>query len=207
VDQEGMNLVQMDLLKEIANIGTGHSAMALSQMLGRGVDMFVPDVEQIPLEEISSFFGNPELPVCAVLARCDENLPLNLMLIMPESDSRALSEIMLSSITLPSDLGMAEALRESALSEAGNIILGAFISAVGDFMKVELPLSVPAVAHDMLGAILDVIISIFGVTGDTAFLADTRMTIPEEGNRVFSARVFLVPDPDSLGEFMRLLGF
>jgi len=201
-----LNPNQKDALKELANIGTGHSARVLSQIIGKRVDMVVPAVEQIPLEEVSSFFGDPETPVCAVFSRCDKNISINLILIMSEADSRSISELMLSQIPLPSDLALVESLRESALAEAGNIILGAFITAVGDLMRIDLPLSVPAVAHDMLGAIMDVIISIFGISGDTAFLVNTRLTIPEENNRAFSARVLLVPDPDAFESFFRLLG-
>lgn len=193
-------------MKELANIGTGHSAMVLSQIIGKRVDMVVPAVEQIPLEEVSSFFGDPEEPVCAVLSRCEKHLQINLILIMSETDSLALSELMLAQIPLPSDIGLIETIRESALSEAGNIILGAFITAVGDLMRIDLPLSVPAVAHDMLGAIMDVIVSIFGVSGDTAFLVNTTLTFPEERNRFFSARVLLVPDPDAFESFFELLG-
>lgn len=197
---------QKDALKELANIGTGHSARVLSQIIGKRVDMVVPAVEQIPLEEVSSFFGDPEDPVCAILTRCEKHLQINLILMMSEADSRALSELMLTQIPLPSEIALVEALRESALSESGNIILGAFITAVGDLMRIELPLSVPAVAHDMLGAIMDVIVSIFGVSGDTAFLVNTALSFPEERNRFFSARVLLVPDPDAFESFFALLG-
>jgi chemotaxis protein CheC len=200
-----MTPLQKDAMKELANIGTGHAARALSELVGKHVNMAVPLVEQISLEEVSSHFGDPEMVVCAILARCETIVPSNLVFIMPEEDSQELAEEMLGLVSDTGDFDRAE-IAESALSEAGNIILSAFMSALGDMLGVNLPLSVPAVAHDMLGAIMDIMIAIFGVSGDTAFLVTTPLTFPEDSSRIFSGRILLVPDPDALEGFFGLLG-
>jgi chemotaxis protein CheC len=200
-----MTPMQKDAMKELANIGTGHAARALSELVGKRVDMAVPLVEQISLEEVSSHFGHPETVVCAILARCETVVPSNLVFIMPEEDSGELAEEMLGLVSDTGDFDRAE-LAESALSEAGNIILSAFMSALGDMLGVNLPLSVPAVAHDMLGSIMDIMIAIFGVSGDTAFLVNTPLTFPEDSSRIFSGRILMVPDPDALEGFFGLLG-
>lgn len=200
-----MTPLQKDAMKELANIGTGHAARALSELVGKHVNMAVPMVEQISLEEVSSHFGDPETVVCAILARCETIVPSNLVFFMPEEDSQELAEEMLGLVADTGNFDRAE-IAESALSEAGNIILSAFMSALGDMLDVNLPLSVPAVAHDMLGAIMDIMIAIFGVSGDTAFLVTTPLTFPEDSNRLFSGKILMVPDPDALEAFFGLLG-
>ncbi len=48
---------QMDVLKEVGNIGAGNAATALSQLLNRPIDMGVPTVQMLPFEEVSEKVG------------------------------------------------------------------------------------------------------------------------------------------------------
>jgi len=201
-----MNALQIDAMKELANIGTGNAATALSELIGKRVELSVPRVDIIPLEEVSTLFGDPETPVCAVLAECESSLEAVMVLVMPLEDAEELSEILLSSISLHIQEEKRAEIKESSLAEAGNIILGAFISALGDMLNIRLPLSVPSIAFDMLGSIMDVVVGIFGISGDTAFLVETPLTFPEDENSNFSARMILIPSPDSLQRFMTALG-
>ena len=41
---DDLSPVQLDVLKEIGNIGSGNAATALSQLLNRSIDMQVPQV-------------------------------------------------------------------------------------------------------------------------------------------------------------------
>ena len=43
--------MQLDALRELANIGSGTAATALSAMLGRPVDISVPSARALPLAE------------------------------------------------------------------------------------------------------------------------------------------------------------
>lgn len=43
---------QMDVLKEVGNIGAGNAATALSQLLNRPIDMGVPTVQMLPLKKL-----------------------------------------------------------------------------------------------------------------------------------------------------------
>ena len=50
-DIASLSPVQMDALREIGNVGAGNSATALSQIINRRIDMDVPRVSIVPLEE------------------------------------------------------------------------------------------------------------------------------------------------------------
>lgn len=201
-----MNSLQKDALKEVANIGTGNAARALSELIGKRVDMSVPKVEMIDLEDVPFYFGHPETPVCAILSSCEKHLEANLVFIIDAEDAQALAQMLLEKISIAMDPAQLDEIRESALAEAGNIVLGAFISAIGDLMNLQLDLSVPSVALDMLGAIMDVMVAIFGATGDTAFVIDTRLSFPENRDHLFSGRIMFVPGPGSLDRFFTFLG-
>ena len=201
-----MNNLQLDAMKELANIGTGHAANALSELIGRRVDMNVPKVDLIPLEQVGFHFGHPEDPVCAIFSSCESSLETILVFIMSLEDSEDLAEMLLKNISIPMKETEKESLRESALSEAGNIILGAFISALGDMVNQKLPLSVPHITVDMLGSVMDIMVGIFGVETDTVFLIETSLSFPENEGRLFSGRIMLVPTPGSLENFFQVLG-
>lgn len=203
-----MNSLQKDALKEVANIGTGNAAKALSELIGKRVDMSVPEVGILSLGEVPFHFGHPETPVCAILSTCERHLEAHLVFIMDGEDAEKIADMLLEKISIPTHMDASQMveLRESSLAETGNIVLGAFISALGDLMNLQLDLSIPSVAFDMLGSIMDVMVSIFGATGDTAFLIDTRLSFPENDDRLFSGRIMFVPEPESLGNFFDFLG-
>ena len=59
--------LELDALRELANIGSGTAATALSQMLGRPIDVSVPTVAALPLQDAVEQFGPAETVVTAVV--------------------------------------------------------------------------------------------------------------------------------------------
>jgi chemotaxis protein CheC len=95
----------------------------------------------------------------------------------------------------------------SVLHEVGNIVIGAYITALSDFLGFELQPSVPSLAMDMAGAILAFSLSEIGRSGDTAIVMDGALSldgsaITEEG----ASRLFLLPDPESFIKIFTALG-
>lgn len=201
-----MNPLQTDALKEIANIGAGHAATALSQLLGKRVDMCVPQVDLIPLEAVAGYFGEPESEVWAIFTRCESSFPVSLVFIMKKRDGDYLSEKLFQAARIPEKIRVLDGMKESALSESGNMIMGAFVSALGDLLGKNLSLSVPSISLDLMGAVMDILVEIFGSYGDTALATETELSFPGESRCNFRARILLIPDPGSLEILFRLLG-
>jgi chemotaxis protein CheC len=197
--------VHMDAIREIGNIGTGNAATALSRLLGRVVDMDVPVAELVPIYEVTAHYGSPETRVCAVLIRSEEIFSCSLMFMIDEEKADILADLI-----IPMDIsGMSDEekfeIRNSALSEQGNIILGAFLNALSQITGWTLPTTTPAVARDMLGSIMDVVASIFGVMGDSAVLVKTNLYIKGlEGD--LGGTVIMIPDPGTLETLLAKLG-
>ena len=51
--------MQLDVLREISNIGAGNAATSLSSLLGKSVDMSVSRVAPMPFNEIVEYVGAP----------------------------------------------------------------------------------------------------------------------------------------------------
>lgn len=92
---------------------------------------------------------------------------------------------------------------ESALMEIGNILSGAYLNALSHFTKLTLLPSIPALAMDMAGAILSVILIQLGQVGDHALVIETEFSSDNDG---VNGHFFLIPDPGSLGTIMAAIG-
>lgn len=201
----GFTNIHMDAIREVGNIGTGNAATALSRLLGRTVDMDVPVAELVPIYEVAEHYGSPETAVCAILVRTEEGeFSCSLIFMIEEEKAN-----MLADLIIPMDLsGMDEEartqIRDSALSEQGNIILGAFLNALAQITGWVLP-TTPAVAHDMLGSIMDLVASMFGVIGDSAMLVKTSLHIMDLDEEL-GGTVIMIPDPGSLETLLSKLG-
>src|SRR5213083_2788261 len=134
-DVRDLKELQIDALREVANIGAGHAATALSQ------------INIARLEEVPDLLGNPQEVVAAVLMHMLGDLTGRTLLLFPEGVARKLCDMLLrrpSGTTTVFD-----ALEQSCLKEAGNILSGAYMNALSDFMGMLLLPSVPSLVVDL----------------------------------------------------------
>lgn len=197
--------MHLDAIREVGNIGTGNAATALSRLIGRPVDMDVPVAELVPIYEIAERYGSPETPVCAVLVRTEEDFCCSLLFMIGEEKANTLADLMIPMDLSTMDEGMRVQIRDSALSEQGNIILGAFLNALAQITGWVLPTTTPAVAHDMLGSIMDLVAAMFGVIGDSAMLVKTSLRVMDLECDL-DGTVIMIPDPGSLEVLLARLG-
>src|SRR5437762_1902958 len=66
-DVRDLKELQIDALREVANIGAGHAATALSQLTNRRIMISVPQINIARLEEVPNLLGHPQEVVAAVL--------------------------------------------------------------------------------------------------------------------------------------------
>lgn len=59
----GIKEEQMDILREVGNIGAGHSASAMAQLLNRKIDMEVPFAKLLSFDELADFLAVPICPL------------------------------------------------------------------------------------------------------------------------------------------------
>lgn len=193
--------MQLDILKEVGNIGAGHAATALSEMIQKPIDMNVPNVKIISLQEIQDYLGGEEKVVVGIFLRIDGDIPGNMLFTWSlESATEMLRYLLNKEIVDFNDLSEIDI---SALKEVGNILAGSYLSSLADFTKLNLQPTVPLITVDMVGAILSFgLIQIsqysdYGIVIETIFLEDMKQV---EGH------FFLIPDPDSFNNLFTALG-
>lgn len=192
---------QLDVLKEVGNIGAGHAATALSTLLSKPVDMTVPSVRLVPFESIAESVGGDEQIVLAVFLRILGDAPGNMFFIMDTASAKNLLRSM-AGMDITSYEKFSE-MEYSALGEIGNILVGSYVSSLADFTGLSLSPTVPSLAIDMAGAVLSFGLLQFGQMGDQALLIDTKFL---EGQEEVRGHFFLIPDPESFGMIFSALG-
>ena len=88
-----LNYYQKDALKEIGNIGAGNAATAFAQLLDKKIEMTVPSVDIVPIEEVPEVTGGIEQQVLSVFLKVIGEAPGSILLILSENSTRNLLEI------------------------------------------------------------------------------------------------------------------
>lgn len=195
-----INQMQLDALREIGNIGSGHAATALSTMLNRRIEMSIPEVKAIEFEKAPMVIGHLEVPQAVIYVKVEGDAPGKAVFFFPLESAEILVQALFGSNESFNlfDNEMAQ----SALKEVGNIMVSSFLIALTEFSGIPLQPSVPALAVDMVGAIFDAILLEDGILEDTVLFINTQLTgIPQiEGKFVF------LPDEGSLIKLLGALG-
>lgn len=199
-DIRSLKPVQIDALREVANIGAGHAATALSQMTGNTIMISVPTITIARLEDVPPQITSPEEPVAVVLMHLMGDLTGRTLLVFPQPTAVRLSELMLRRPAGSSkDLGELE---QSAIKEAGNILSGAYMNALSDFMGLMLLPSPPSLAVDMSSAVLTTAYLQFGNDHDYVFCVESEFFM-QEMNEKLRGFFLLLPDVASLRAILR----
>lgn len=195
-DRIDLNMVERDALREVANIGAGHAATALSQMTNRTIMINVPEVNIRRLEEVAELLGPPETVVVAVAMHVMGDLTGQTMVIVPEGAARTLCDLLLRRPV--GTTAAFDAMEESSLKETGNILTSAYLTALSDFLGMMLVPSVPSLVTDYAGAVLTSASVNFGHGRDIVFCVDTAFRV-EGAPELLHGEFVLLPDTVSLG--------
>jgi len=193
--------MQIDVLKEIGNIGAGNTATALAKMIDKKVQMEVPEVKILEFKEVSETLGSAEIPVVGILLSVTGDLNGSIMFILGHEAAASLVDILMGR-----PLGQTKEFGEiecSALKEVGNILAGAYLSSLATLTNLHILPSVPDMAIDMAGAILSVPAIEFGKVGDTVLYIETQFS---EGTTKVVGDFFLIPDMASYDVLLKALG-
>ena len=187
--------LQLDALRELANIGSGKASTALSMLLGRSVDINVPTARALSFADAVEATGDYEQEITGVVLGIIGDLEGVVLLLVSPDDADTLCEIL--GVEPGSDYA------PSALGEVGNIVGSSYINALAEMTGIEIEPTPPATATDMLGAIVQTVLAGQAHAGDIALMLDTALVV--EGSDC-SISFMLVPTEDGVGELLERLG-
>jgi chemotaxis protein CheC len=197
MDYSKLSPMQLDVLQEVGNIGAGNAATSLSQLLNQKVDMTVPSVNIIPFDDIFSKIGVEDV-VIGVIVRVLGDIPGNILYTLDkETALKFISKLLGEKQEQITEIG------SSALCEIGNIISSSFMNAIAKLTNLVLTPSVPAVALDMMGAILSTTFIEAGQFDE--YILDLETQFLQEDQKI-SGHFYYIPMPGSLEKILNSLG-
>lgn len=186
----GLEDRQIDLLKELGNIGMGHAASSLSLLLGEDrVEMLVPEVSVVPLKDVADNMGGPEKRVAGIYVKVRGDLILHMVFIFPVESALALvSALTAGQLTELDELGY------SAVLEVGNILTSGYLNALAALLEMTLIPFPPEMAVDLTEAILGAILAKSQVAEDYIVMVKTSFTT---GKSKVEGFLTIIPDEES----------
>lgn len=198
-----LNNVQLDTLKELSNIGMGHAATALSQMIGQTIYLRVPHVTITEISQVPEYLGGAEKLMVGITLQILGDARGNIMLLFPQESAHHL----LCSLLGHQERGLVMSeVNVSALKEVGNILASAYLCALGNLLNKTLLPSVPMLAYDMAGAVVDYVLIDLSQSGDLAIIVETDFTGDSDQDFAIKGHFFLLPDPATLDIFLNAAG-
>jgi chemotaxis protein CheC len=181
--------MQLDALRELANIASGTAATALSKMLGRDVDLNVPKALALPLADAVDAAGPPEETVSGVVLQVAGGLDALVLLLFPLEHAQTLCRLL--GVEARTEVG------DSALAEIGNILGSSYLNALASMTGLPLEPGPPNLTTDLLGAIVASLLAQTVGESDVALVLDSELGVEGEA---CSLSFLLLPATGSAAE-------
>lgn len=189
--------MELDVLKEVINIGGGHAATSLSQLIEKPVQMTVPVIEMMEYADVYEQIMPEETVIKAIIIKMMGDAEGVFLFTVDQQVSETIVAMM-----LPENTPYSEAMANSALQELVNILVNSFLNAVMKLMDANLITSVPIIIEDMFGAIMS------SVYLEQSQYDDSIMIIKNEfyylGDRLESS-LYFVPKPGIIEKMLKAL--
>ncbi len=139
---------EIDLLKEMINVGGGNVATSISEIFGKRVHMNVPFINQFTYEQVFQTVMPAEKFVKAVQIQVVGDLEGQFLFILDESGISRLDQ------AYKEILKKDKKLANSAVTELANILVNQFLNAIIQLFDLSAQSLVPILAEDMFGSLL-----------------------------------------------------
>ena len=196
IDLGNLSEMEMDVLKELGNIGAGHAATSLSKLLDKEINIAVPSVRLGEIKSLSKeFISDIVAGVIIALQDLEENKSGYLYIMFTENSSKQIATELFGLEEFD------EEMYESTIMEVGNILSSAFCDASADFMDVILLPSPPNFAVDVPTAVIDSVVSQMAKRSNYIIIFETSLR-SDSNVEIFLA---LLPEPSLLEDIARMM--
>jgi len=186
------NEMELDALKELGNIGAGHAATSLSQLLNRTIEISVPKVNIVEITDtLKALNRKPDEVITTVVTGLNDidKVVGFLLFIFPNNIDKKIAEIMM----------VDEEMCDSALTEIGNILASSFCDALAEFLNIVLMPTPPNLVKDYILSVLDELLA--QIATKSNYLIIFRTQLKDESN-VVELDIILVPN-ETLMDYIR----
>lgn len=193
--------IAIDCLQEIGNIGSGNAASSLSAMLSKPVTMHVPMIKVLDYQSVIDEMGGPEKIMTAILVMFHGDIKGMMMFFLEDAFAKIVVNTFMGKENI-NVIQMDEA-DSSAVKEMGNIMAGAYLSALAAMAEFTISMDPPSMTVDMMGALMNAPMMTLDEVGDKVLFIDEGFKID---NEEIDANIVLIPEMESLDILTKKLG-
>ena len=194
-----LNDLQKDALKEVGNIGAGHAATALSQLLNAKINLSEPSIDVIKFRDLASRVGHQNQMVAALHMYIRGEAPGQIVVLFDREQAIDFVGTFLKRVI--GDIQVFDSIADSTLKEIGNIIAGSYLSAINNLTGQNVLPSVPTLSYGTVQAAFRTLMSI--LPDQDVFLIESAFLDKE---KEVSGQFILIPETGSLGPLLAVFG-
>ncbi|MBN2371467.1 MAG: response regulator [Vicinamibacteria bacterium] len=143
---------QLDALTEFVNVGVGRAAAALNDLVSSHVELNVPQIDVLTIEELSRALGGLEQEtVSSVQMTFHGGLEGCAFLVFPQPSALKLVTLLTGDESRPEDL---DTIRSGTLTEIGNILINSVVGTLSNVLSRPLRYTLPIYAEEPVMGLL-----------------------------------------------------
>ncbi len=200
-DVPAFSEMQIDALGEVGNIGAGHAATALSELLGKRIALSQPVLHVVPASEMPYALGISKTLVGAVYSRLSGDLGGGILSLATHN-----ALLLLADLANGRPVGSTHsftAREEELFVKVGSALAEAYVGAVSLMTGLTITLVDSAFEFDHAGSILARVAT--DIALDPPWAALVRTTLTAENQSIDVAIIF-IPDQPSISSLFERLG-
>ena len=198
---DNLNEMQLDVVKEIGNIGAGNACTALSVLLGTEVDMDVPNVHVLDFDSTSQYLGGGNNPILGIQIDVTDDLEGMMFHIVRKPFAERIINTFYEKHL--EDLANPDEMDTSVLSEMANITSGAYANALATLTSLFVNIGAPIQKCATIGEVLKIPFNSMVKPGDKILVIDEEFEVDE---KKISSNMLLVLEKNSLQKLFDKLG-
>ncbi len=188
-----LDAVQLDILQEVSNIGSGNAATSLSNMLNTDVQIEVPTVSLINYEHVSQYLGGKDQQVIGLALGLEGDIEgVMLHVVQPQFASRIVNTFYPKEINTIADISEMDL---SAVKETGNITTAAYVNALATMTNLFINITPPVSYMDTVENVLQKASDRFDAIGSQVIYIDENLYL---GDTEIKSSMILILELDSL---------
>ena len=197
-----INAEQLDALQELLNIGVGRAAGSLNQMLEKPIRLNIPFLQLGKIEELSQEVQKmKDTTLSSVQLPFKGTFSGSSCLLFPTDSAKSL---VIALTGEPDDPDTMDSLRESTLTEIGNIVLNGVMGSLANILNHQIIYSVPYYQETSIQGLLQPTPS---DSSEVILWAQTQFTVEEYDLTGDILLMFGIPDlgllVNAVSEFMQ----
>ncbi|MBV8333757.1 MAG: chemotaxis protein CheC [Candidatus Eremiobacteraeota bacterium] len=190
--------IQRDALKEVGNIGAGHAATALSQLLNTTVKLSEPTIDVLKYRDLTTRIG-VDRSVAALHMYIRGEAPGQMVVLFDRDQAAEFVNVFIKRII--GDIQIFDSIVDSTLKELGNIIAGSYLTALISLTGINLLPSVPTLSYGSVQSAFRTLMSI--LPDQDVFLIESQFL---DKDRAVSGQFILIPETGSLEPLLSVFG-